>query len=126
MLTTPITTNIVTTDSNKAKAFYPEALGLELVTDYGEAAQFNAGGAPLFVYQRPTPPTSDATIASWTVPNIHEVVQELSGKGIEFERYEGFDQDEHGIAARSENGPWAAWFKDPDGNILGLTQMPQP
>ncbi len=120
----PLSPNIVTTDLKRAKEFYVETLGLAL-NDEGDGALFlDAGGTPVFIYERDTPARSDATLASWTVKDIRAVVHQLSDKGVRFERYEGLGQDEDGIASRGMTGPWAAWFKDPDGNILGLTQEP--
>lgn len=123
MLNTPITTNICTTDIARAKAFYAETLELDLKADYGSAAFFHAGGAPLFIYQRDAAPKADHTVANWDVDDIEATVAWLKSKGISMEKYEGMGQDENGIATR-DGGPRAAWFKDPDGNILGVVQPP--
>lgn len=120
----PLLTNICTTDIQKAKAFYGGTLGMKLVGDFGEAATFESAGAMLFIYQRDAPPKADHTVANWEVTDIHEAVAALREKGVQMERYEGMDQDETGISARSDNGPWAAWFKDPDGNTLAVIQPP--
>ncbi len=119
----PMHPNLVTTDIANAKAFYVERLGLQLIEDMGEALLLQAGQTPVFIYRREQAPHSDATVASWTVPDIEATVKELQARDIHMERYEGFDQDALGIASRGEGGPKAAWFKDPDGNILGLTQL---
>lgn len=121
---TPLTTNIVTTDIARAKAFYTDILGLELKADYGPAAFFNAGGAPLFIYQRDAPTKADHTVANWDVPDVRATAKALAAKGVVFERYDGMTQDEDGIASLGEGAPQAAWFKDPDGNILGIVQPP--
>lgn len=121
---TPITTNICTTDIERAKAFYQDTLGLELKADYGPAAFFHAGGAPLFIYQREAPPKADHTVANWDVEDIRATVTWLRERGVQTIRYDGMDQDELGISKRGDNGPQAAWFHDPDGNILGIVQPP--
>jgi len=122
MFNSPITTNIATTDLTKAKKFYTETLGLKVTQDWGQALRLDAGGAPLFIYQREKPPQADHTVASWDVPDVRQYVKSLSNKGIKFEMYEGMDQDAAGIASWGDDGPKTAWFKDPDGNILGLMQ----
>ncbi len=120
----PLSPNIVTTDLKRAREFYVETLGLSLTEELPGAMFVDAGGTPVFVYERDTPAESDATLASWTVKDIRAVVRDLVDKGITFERYPGLEQDEDAIASRGMTGPWAAWFKDPDGNVLGLTQDP--
>ncbi|MGB0652077.1 MAG: VOC family protein [Thermoplasmatota archaeon] len=121
---TPITTNICTTDIQRAVAFYRDTLGLEQKADYGSAAFFHAGGAPLFIYQREGAPKADHTVANWDVDDIEATVDWLVGQGVKMERFDGFDQDARGISQYQEGGPKAAWFKDPDGNILGVVQPP--
>lgn len=119
---TPLSPCLATTDIGRAKTFYKDTLGLALREDMGMAAAFKTPGSDLFIYEREKPPTTDATVVTWWVKDIRSAVRDLRAKGVEFEVYEGFGQDGDGISAMGENGPWAAWFKDPDGNVLGLTQ----
>lgn len=121
---TPLTTNIVTTDIERAKTFYRDILGLDLKNDYGPAVFFHAGGSPLFIYQRDAPTKADHTVANWDVEDVHATAKWLTSQGIEMERYPGMDQDELGVASLGDGAPEAAWFKDPDGNILGIVQPP--
>ena len=113
---------IPTTNLNRAREFYKMVLGLRLVSQDEVALMFEVAGTLLRVVNIPHPFAPSYTIAGWKVPNIGAVVDELSQKGVEFERYAGFDQDKQGIW-NSKNGSRVAWFKDPDGNILSLTQF---
>ncbi len=121
---TPMTPNVVVTDMAAAKRFYVDALGLELAHDMGQAMFLRSGGQDVFVYQRDTPSGGTGTLASFHVKDLRALVEHLVDQGIQFDHYDGMDQDELGIAARGEDGPWAAWCRDPDGNIIGFTQFP--
>ena len=87
----------------------------------GKSAATDAGGRNVLVYAKPDHSPGNYTILNFQVDDIDEVVRGLTERGVEFERYEDFDQDENGIF-RSE-GPLIAWFKDPSGNILSVLQM---
>ncbi len=106
-------------DIDAARSFYSEKLGLE-VTD-GEMGFITlelAGDRPTMIYPKPDYTPATYTVLNFPVEDVDAAVDELSGRGVEFERYEGFDQDERGIARG--DGPDIAWFKDPAGNILAV------
>jgi predicted enzyme related to lactoylglutathione lyase len=107
-------------DIEKAKAFYGETLGLNTTEEHGLLTLHIAGDRPTLVYPKPDHEPANYTILNFPVDDIEKSVDELSERGVEFERYEGFDQDERGIF-RAE-GPFIAWFKDPAGNILSVLQ----
>ena len=114
---------VATSRSEDAKSFYEDVLGLRLVTDDAFAIVFDANGVMLRVQkvQEHTPPPY--TVLGWDVADIYASVEELSRRSISCERYEGLVQDELGVWL-SPSGSRIAWFKDPDGNILSLTQFP--
>ena len=107
-------------DIDAARKFYGETLGLD-VTDgpMGVLTLNLAGDRPTMIYPKPDHEPANYTILNFPVEDIEAAVDELSSRGVEFERYEGFDQDEKGIA-RGDQGPDIAWFKDPAGNILSV------
>jgi catechol 2,3-dioxygenase-like lactoylglutathione lyase family enzyme len=107
-------------DLDKAREFYGETLGLEVSEEHGLLTLHLAGDRPTFVYPKPDLEPANYTILNFPVDDIDKAVDELAGRGVSFERYDGFEQDEHGIA-RTE-GPYIAWFKDPAGNILSVLQ----
>ena len=110
-------------DHEKAKEFYGETLGLDVsVLDRGQQLlQLNVGGGPVLIYTKPDHTPAAYTILNFPVKDVDATVNELISKGIALERYEGFDQDEKGIARGGEGrGPTIAWFTDPAGNILAV------
>jgi catechol 2,3-dioxygenase-like lactoylglutathione lyase family enzyme len=114
-------------DLDKAREFYGEALGLNvkvLDEENGLMQLDHAGGKVTLVYLKPDLEPGNYTILNFPVDDIDAAVEELSGEGVSFERYEGFDQDDKAIARGiAENrGPDIAWFKDPAGNILSVLQ----
>jgi catechol 2,3-dioxygenase-like lactoylglutathione lyase family enzyme len=119
-------TNIVafvpTRDSEKAKAFYEGVLGLRFVSDDGFALVFDANGIMVRVAKVPPQFTpAQFTILGWQVTEIEKVVAGLQAKGVRFERYGFLKQDELGIWT-APTGDKVAWFKDPDGNVLSVSQ----
>jgi len=108
-----------TTNPGQAKTFYQDVLGLELASEDSFALQFNCNGGYLRVttVQQFTPQTF--TVLGWSVPDIYETIQQLTAKGVVFERYSFFNQDEAGVWT-APGGTKIAWFKDPDGNVLSL------
>jgi predicted enzyme related to lactoylglutathione lyase len=111
-------------DMAKAKQFYTETLGLrisELDPDQGLMTLHIAGGPNILVYQSPTHRPASFTILNFPVDDIEKAVDELTRRGVRFERYEGFDTDEKGIFRGG--GPLIAWFKDPAGNVLSVIQQ---
>jgi catechol 2,3-dioxygenase-like lactoylglutathione lyase family enzyme len=107
-------------DLEKAKEFYAKTLGLEVSEEHGLLTLHLAGDRPTLVYPKPNHSPATYTILNFPVDDIDRAVDELSARGVRFEKYDGFEQDEKGIA-RSE-GPYIAWFKDPAGNILSVLQ----
>ena len=114
-------------DIPKAQKFYGEILGLKtsIVDEQGGLLALHiAGGRDTLVYVKPNHTPADYTILNFPVDDIDNAVDELTSRGVSFERYEGVDQDEKGIARGREQGmgPDIAWFKDPAGNILSVLQ----
>jgi catechol 2,3-dioxygenase-like lactoylglutathione lyase family enzyme len=107
-------------DLPKARQFYGETLGLETSEEYGLLTLHLAGGRDTLVYPKPDHTPATYTILNFPVDDIESAVDELSARGVSFERYEGADQDDKGIF-RGE-GPLIAWFKDPAGNVLSVLQ----
>ena len=107
-------------DIDRAEAFYGETLGLRTSLENGILTLHLAGDRPAIVYPRPGHQPAVYTILNFKVPDIEQAVEELAARGVEFERYEGFEQDERGIMRGG--GPFIAWFKDPAGNILSVLQ----
>ena len=107
-------------DLEKARAFYGETLGLKTSEEHGLLTLHLAGDRDTLVYPKPDFAPATYTILNFPVDEIDTAVDELAARGVSFERYDGFDQDERGIF-RTE-GPYIAWFKDPAGNVLSVLQ----
>jgi predicted enzyme related to lactoylglutathione lyase len=108
-------------DIEKAKEFYGGTLGLKnTVLEEGMLLQLDlAGDRPTLIYQKPDFVPATYTVLNFPVDDVEAAVDELSSRGVTFERYEGFDQDERAID-RSGPAGGIAWFKDPAGNILAV------
>jgi predicted enzyme related to lactoylglutathione lyase len=122
---TKATNGFAVDDVGAAKRFYEETLGLGFNTlseEHSVASIQLAGGRDTIVYAKPDFVPATYTILNFEVDDIDAAVDELAAKGISCERYEGFEQDEKGIARGP--GPSIAWFKDPAGNILSVLQQP--
>lgn len=107
-------------DLKKAKKFYSETLGLK-VKEFKEMGILNisfSGGGELMVYQKDNHKPATFTVLNFPVKNVEKTVDALTKKGIKFERYKGFDQDEKGISRGM--GMAIAWFTDPAGNIISV------
>jgi catechol 2,3-dioxygenase-like lactoylglutathione lyase family enzyme len=114
-------------DLAQAEAFYGQTLGIEtelLDEQNGLLTLHLAGGRDTLIYRKPDHQPATYTILNFRVDDIDAVVDGLVERGVEFERYGDFDQDEKGIArGRAQNqGPDIAWFTDPAGNILAVMQ----
>ena len=107
-------------DLEKARAFYGETLGLETSVEYGLMTLHLAGDRGTLVYEKADLEPANYTILNFTVDDIDAAVDGLAERGVQFERYEGFNQDENGVFR--DEGPYIAWFKDPAGNILSVLQ----
>jgi catechol 2,3-dioxygenase-like lactoylglutathione lyase family enzyme len=113
-------------DVQKAREFYGETLGLKtsvLDEENGLIVLHLAGDRDTLVYQKPNFTPATYTILNFPVEDVERAVDELAARGVRFETYDGFEQDEKGIA-RGDQGPNIAWFKDPAGNILSVHQEP--
>ena len=108
-------------DVEKARAFYGDTLGLKTSEENDLLTLHIAGDRPTLVYPRPGHTPAEYTILNFPVDDIEQAVDDLAARGVEFERYEGFDQDERGIF--HGGGPLIAWFKDPAGNVLSVIQL---
>ena len=122
---TPAFSGFAVDDIQKAQRFYGDTLGVKVsVTDEdnGLLTLHLAGGRDTFVYLKPDFEPATYTILNFQVEDVDEAVDALVQRGATFEKYEGFDQDEKGIA-RGPQGPAIAWFKDPAGNILAVLEQ---
>jgi len=112
---------VPTRDFDKARSFYEGVLGLRFVKDDGFAMVLDANGIMVRVSKVPEFKPAQFTILGWQVSGIEKVAAALQEKGVHFERFGFFEQDELGIWT-APNGDKVAWFKDPDGNILSISQ----
>jgi catechol 2,3-dioxygenase-like lactoylglutathione lyase family enzyme len=122
---TKATNGFAVDDLEAAKRFYGETLGLGVTVfseEFGLASIQLAGGRDTLVYVKPDFVPATYTILNFEVDDVDAAVDELASKGVSFERYEDFEQDDKGIARGP--GPQIAWFKDPAGNILSVLQQP--
>ena len=109
-------------DVDRAMHFYVDVLGLT-VTDYtDEYCVLDAAGTCLRLTRVVELPAAEHTIVGWSVANIDVTTAELAARGLGFHRYAGIVQDQHGIWL-SPKGDQVAWFSDPDGNTLSITQF---
>ena len=123
MLTSfPLIAFVATTDPQRAKAFYAGTLGLRLTGEDPFALVFDAAGTMLRVATVPALKPPGHTVLGWNVRDIDRVVRDLAEKGVAFRRYDGMSQDAQGIWT-SPSGARIAWFLDPDGNTLSLTEF---
>lgn len=121
----PAFTGFSAPDIQAEKKFYEETLGLDVHEEgeMGLSIKLATGGI-VFIYPKENHEPATYTTLNFPVENIDEAVAQLKHKGVQFERYEGMQQDEHGIARgiAANMGPDIAWFKDPAGNILAVLQ----
>jgi catechol 2,3-dioxygenase-like lactoylglutathione lyase family enzyme len=108
-------------DSQKSRAFYEGILGLRFVKDDGFALVLEANGIMVRAVKMKDFTPAQFTVLGWEVSNIEDVVRELGGKGVHFEIFGFFKQDDLGIWT-TPTGDKVAWFKDPDGNTLSVSQ----
>jgi catechol 2,3-dioxygenase-like lactoylglutathione lyase family enzyme len=110
-------------DLDRAKEFYGGTLGLSVSENPAGLELQLGGGGTVFVYPKGEQHTAASfTILNFPVDDIEHAVDDLTAAGVEFERYDGMQQDERGIA-RDGGGPNIAWFKDPAGNILSVLEQ---
>ena len=113
---------VATRDSSRAKRFYRDTLGLPLVSEDEFALVFDATGTMLRVTQVRELAAAKYTVLGWQVRDIVQTAKDLEKAHVTLERYPGLQQDELGIW-NSPSGARVAWFKDPDGNTLSITQF---
>jgi catechol 2,3-dioxygenase-like lactoylglutathione lyase family enzyme len=112
---------VATTNIAKAKRFYRDKLGVPLVEESPFALVFDAHGTMLRVTPVRKMKAAGYTVLGWQVPDIEDAVRRLRKARVRFERYAGMGQDKLGIW-QSPGGARVAWFKDPDGNTLSVSQ----
>lgn len=108
-------------DIAAASSFYGETLGIETSEQNGILTLGLEGGKrPTIIYPKPGHVPAEYTILNFRVEQIEAAVDQLTARGVQIERYDGFEQDERGIMRGG--GPYIAWFKDPAGNVLAVLQ----
>jgi|SRR5215470_13008774 len=109
-------------DLARARAFYEQVLGLRVIEQNDVACVLDANGTMLRVTAVAEVARPGYTVLGWRVADIPAVVRGLAARGVVFARYDGLDQDDDGIWT-TPGGDRVAWFTDPDGNVLSLTQF---
>lgn len=108
-------------DLAAARAFYADILGIDVATFEEGLALRLESGTNVFVYPKENHAPATFTVLHIPVADLEATVDDLVAKGVKFERYDGFNQDERGIAKMDEgSGPRLAWCTDPSGNVIGL------
>ena len=111
-------------DVERAKQFYRDTLGLTLISEEPPfALVFDAQGTMVRLGMAKKLPEAHGTVLGWQVPDIETAIRELAESGVQFERFDGLTQDDKGIWA-SPTGAKVAWFRDPDGNTLSISEHP--
>jgi catechol 2,3-dioxygenase-like lactoylglutathione lyase family enzyme len=111
---------IAVNDMQKAREFYGETLGLRTSEEYGLLWLHLAGDRDTLVYEQASVTPGSYTILNFQVDDIDTAVDQLTARGVRFERYDGVNQDSKGVFR--DEGPYIAWFKDPAGNVLSVLQ----
>ena len=112
---------VATTDLARARAFYADVVGLTVTEDSPFACVFDANGTAVRVTPVRDHTPAPFTVLGWTVRDMAASVRDLVSRGVGFQRFDGMDQDELGVWT-APGGDRVAWFKDPDGNVLSLTE----
>ncbi len=118
----PLVAFVATTDIARARAFYCDTLGLKLKSADRHALVFDANGTMLRVSAVPTLQPAAHTVLGWMVPDAAAAASDLRRRGVTFERVGHGEQDELGVWTAPGGGAKVAWFRDPDGNLLSVTQ----
>ncbi|MCR9268678.1 MAG: VOC family protein [Henriciella sp.] len=113
---------LATSDAEAARSFYEQVLGLALEVDDAFALVYQLAGAELRISKVPNHTPLPFTVLDWQVPDIDAAHQTLANKGVEFSIFEGMGQDEKGIWTSPDGGARILWFKDPDGNVLSVSE----
>ncbi len=123
--TSPIIAFIPTRDAHRARTFYEDVLGLRFVHDDSFALVMDANGTMIRIARVGDFTPATFTILGWEVQDIQQSVTELATKGLEFSRFGFLQQSDAGIWT-APDGSKVAWFKDPDGNTLSISQHAKP
>lgn len=123
--TAVVYTSLATTDISRSETFYRDTLGFDVrrMPDAGDLLMVDCGaGTGIGIYARPTAPNCDTTAATFMVGDLESTMSDLRAHGVRFEEYNlPYLKTTNGVALQGKSK--AAWFKDPDGNILSLVQM---
>jgi catechol 2,3-dioxygenase-like lactoylglutathione lyase family enzyme len=122
----PLFASLPAEDLDRAKRWYEEKLGLTPTTDLGPGGLLYASaGSQLLIYPTKFAGTAKHTLGGWVVPDLDAKMRELRDRGVTFEEYSGEDgpKTENGVN-RDPDGGASAWFKDSEGSILALTELP--
>jgi len=118
----PIIAFVGTTNAGRTREFYEKTLGLTFIADEPYALVFDANGVMVRIFKIEAFTPASYTVLGWQVIDIGKTIRGLRARGVNFERYPRLQQDEDGVWI-SPSGARVAWFKDPDGNTLSLTQF---
>ena len=113
---------VVTTDSARARAFYEGVLGLRVVAEDDFALVLEANGTTIRVTKMKEWSPLGHTVLGWEVADVPATVKGLAARGVTFERYGFLEQDALGVWTAPGGAARVAWFKDPDGNVLSVSQ----
>jgi catechol 2,3-dioxygenase-like lactoylglutathione lyase family enzyme len=115
--------SFATDDLEATRAFYADTLGVRAErVDPMPLVELHLAGGRVMVYEKPDFVPATYTVLNFVVDDVDAAVDALAEKGVAFEIYDGFDQDEKGIARGQGGGPDIAWFRDPAGNILSVLE----
>jgi catechol 2,3-dioxygenase-like lactoylglutathione lyase family enzyme len=112
---------VASADLARARRFYESVLGLQVERATPAQCVLRAGGTIVRVLQVDEVEPSPHPVLGWNITNIEDAVRTLATHGVTFERYDGLEQDAAGVW-QAPDGSRSAWFRDPDGNVLALTQ----
>jgi catechol 2,3-dioxygenase-like lactoylglutathione lyase family enzyme len=114
---------VTTTKPTEAKAFYGDILGFSLISDDDFALSFDANGTMIRVNKAKAFTLAHGTVIGWEVADIYAAISELAPRGVKFEQFNlaFMKQDDAGVWT-APNGDQVAWFRDPDGNVLSISQ----
>ncbi len=125
MLTTsPPVCFVLAADMARARRFYTDTLGLAETGEDPFAVSYDLAGTTLRLTRIEDHQAGPHTVLGWQVTDIEAAIDELAAKGVEFAIYDGFGQDARGVWTHPGSGAKIAWFHDPEGNNLSLTQAP--
>ncbi len=121
----PVIAFVPSTDLERSRRFYEQVAGLRVTDITPFACVLRAGETMVRITKVDGLAPQPFTVLGWIVPEIGRAVRELAARGAEFTRYEGMSQDDDGVWT-TPGGDMVAWFTDPDGNTLSLTQFGRP